>query len=83
VAAHRDIGQDHRVSIIMSSILGGSRALFAMRRRHVVPRMFAAISGRGTPLIAVLVTGLGTLLTFLLINLSLFQLRRTMPHAPR
>ncbi len=92
-------------SVIVSSIMGGSRALFAMGRQRVVPGMLAGISRRGIPLIAVLVTGLsiggvvaatggdlnwlasvfnfGTLLTFLLINLSLLRLRRTMPDVRR
>jgi APA family basic amino acid/polyamine antiporter len=92
-------------SVILSSIMGGSRALFAMARQRVIPGVFSRISDRGIPTITVLITGItigaivfftngnldwlasvfnfGTLVTFLFINLSLIQLRRTMPDAKR
>jgi APA family basic amino acid/polyamine antiporter len=92
-------------SVILSSIMGGSRALFAMARQRVIPGVFSRISNRGIPTITVLITGItigaivfftngnldwlasvfnfGTLVTFLFINLSLIQLRRTMPDAKR
>jgi APA family basic amino acid/polyamine antiporter len=42
----------------MASILGGSRALFAMGRQHVLPGTFARISDRGIPILTVLITGI-------------------------
>ena len=45
-------------SVIMASILGGSRALFAMARRHVLPGIFARISDRGIPILTVLISGI-------------------------
>jgi APA family basic amino acid/polyamine antiporter len=44
-------------SVILASILGGSRALFAMARQRVIPGAFARISGQGIPVTAVAVTG--------------------------
>lgn len=92
-------------SVVMSSLLGGSRALFAMGRKGVLPRRLARLSSRGVPKYAVALAGLsmaavvllsqgdlatlasafnfGTLITFLFINLSLFQLRRSRPEVPR
>lgn len=92
-------------SVILASIMGGSRSLFAMARQRVIPGVFSRISDRGIPTITVLITGItiaaivfftngnldwlasvfnfGTLVTFLFINLSLIQLRRTMPDAKR
>ncbi|HXW99371.1 MAG TPA: amino acid permease [Methanomicrobiales archaeon] len=45
-------------SVIMSSIMGGSRALFAMARRRVIPEILSRISGQGIPLFTVLITGI-------------------------
>jgi len=45
-------------SVIMASILGGSRALFVMARRHVLPGIFARISDRGIPTLTVLISGI-------------------------
>jgi APA family basic amino acid/polyamine antiporter len=45
-------------SVIISSILGGSRALFAMARQHVIPEFFARISAQGIPIFTVLITGI-------------------------
>ena len=45
-------------SVIMASILGGSRALFSMSRRQVIPGIFSRISDRGIPWITVLITGI-------------------------
>jgi basic amino acid/polyamine antiporter, APA family len=45
-------------SVIMASILGGSRALFAMARQRVLPGTFARISDRGIPVLTVLITGI-------------------------
>jgi APA family basic amino acid/polyamine antiporter len=92
-------------SVIITSIMGGSRALFAMARQRVIPETFAHISQNGIPVLTVLITGItiaaivlftngnldwlasifnfGTLVTFTFINLSLLQLRRTMPDVKR
>jgi APA family basic amino acid/polyamine antiporter len=92
-------------SVILTSIMGGSRALFAMARQRVIPETFAHISQNGIPLLTVLITGItiaaivfftngnldwlasifnfGTLVTFTFINLSLLQLRRTLPDVKR
>jgi basic amino acid/polyamine antiporter, APA family len=45
-------------SVIVSSIMGGSRALFAMARQRVIPGVFARISAQGIPILTVLVTGI-------------------------
>ena len=42
----------------MSSIMGGSRALFAMARRRVIPEILSRISGQGIPVFTVLITGI-------------------------
>jgi len=92
-------------SVILSSIIGGSRALFSMARQDVIPEVFSKISDNGIPIITVIISGIsialivivasgnldalasifnfGTLLTFAFINLSLLQLRRTMPDHKR
>ncbi len=44
-------------SVVMSSILGGSRALFAMARQHVIPGMLAGISKNGVPIFTVMLSG--------------------------
>jgi basic amino acid/polyamine antiporter, APA family len=44
-------------SVIMSSILGGSRALFAMARQGVLPDILSRISPRNVPALAVLLCG--------------------------
>ena len=45
-------------SVIMASIMGGSRALFAMARRGVLPDVLATISRQGVPAFTILVCGL-------------------------
>lgn len=92
-------------SVVMSSLLGGSRAMFAMGRKGVLPARLAIVSKRGVPTYTVVIAGVsmaavvllsggnldalasvfnfGTLLTFLFINLSMLQLRRSMPDAVR
>ena len=45
-------------SVVMSSMLGGSRALFAMGRKGVLPKSFARVSGRGVPVTTVVLAGL-------------------------
>ena len=92
-------------SVILSSIIGGSRALFSMSRQEVLPGIFSRISKNGIPYFTVIISGIsialiiivssgnlaqlasifnfGTLLTFIFINLSLLQLRRSRPDANR
>jgi APA family basic amino acid/polyamine antiporter len=45
-------------SVVLSSIFGGSRAIFAMARQGVLPHRFASVSPSSIPVNAVLVTGL-------------------------
>jgi APA family basic amino acid/polyamine antiporter len=45
-------------SVVMSSLLGGSRALFAMGRKGVLPRRLSKVSPRGVPRITVAITGI-------------------------
>jgi APA family basic amino acid/polyamine antiporter len=45
-------------SVILSSIFGGSRMLFAMARQNVIPSGFARISGNGVPLYTVIISGI-------------------------
>jgi basic amino acid/polyamine antiporter, APA family len=45
-------------SVILSSIIGGSRALFSMSRQEVIPKVFSKISGNGIPIITVLISGI-------------------------
>jgi len=45
-------------SVIMASIMGGSRALFAMARQRVIPGILPHISERGIPTLTVLITGI-------------------------
>jgi APA family basic amino acid/polyamine antiporter len=46
-------------SVILASILGGSRALFAMAREGTIPRRLATISPGGVPVSTVLLSGIG------------------------
>jgi APA family basic amino acid/polyamine antiporter len=50
------------LSATMASILGGSRALFAMARQRVVPQFLSKISNNGIPTSSVMVTGLAIVL---------------------
>lgn len=92
-------------SVILASIIGGSRVLFSMARKNIIPETLSKISKNGTPLYTIIICGisialivvissgnleelasifnLGTLLTFIFINLSLLQLRRTLPNIKR
>ena len=92
-------------SVILSSIIGGSRALFSMSRHKSLPIIFSKISKNGIPSFTVIITGIsisliiivssgnlsqlasifnfGTLITFIFINLSLIELRRTIPEVKR
>lgn len=45
-------------SVVMSSIMGGSRALFAMARQRVIPHLFSRISKNGIPTTTVLLSGM-------------------------
>ncbi|HVN65641.1 MAG TPA: amino acid permease [Methanomicrobiales archaeon] len=45
-------------SVIVTSIMGGSRALFAMARQRVIPGTFAHLSENGIPVLTVLITGI-------------------------
>jgi APA family basic amino acid/polyamine antiporter len=45
-------------SVVLSSIFGGSRAIFAMARQGVLPHRFANVSSASVPVNAVLVSGL-------------------------
>lgn len=57
-------------SVVMTSILGGSRGLFAMARQGVIPGVFAGISKRGVPTFAVMITGVAIALIALLGNIG-------------
>jgi APA family basic amino acid/polyamine antiporter len=58
-------------SVILSSIIGASRALFAMARQGVIPGVLAKISSRGIPSLTVLLSGLVISLIVLLTNANL------------
>jgi basic amino acid/polyamine antiporter, APA family len=45
-------------SVVLSSIFGGSRMLFAMARQNVIPKQFARISGNGVPVYTVVISGI-------------------------
>jgi len=45
-------------SVIMASIMGGSRALFAMARQGVLPERLSGISRQGVPVYTILICGL-------------------------
>lgn len=45
-------------SVIMASIMGGSRALFAMARQGVLPDVLSTISRQGVPAFTILICGL-------------------------
>jgi APA family basic amino acid/polyamine antiporter len=53
-------------SVVMSSLLGGSRALFAMGRKGVLPTHLAQISKRGVPTYAVIIVGVAMAMVVLL-----------------
>lgn len=55
-------------SVIVSSIIGGSRALFAMARQGVIPRPLSRISERGIPVLTVLICGVTISLIVLFTN---------------
>jgi basic amino acid/polyamine antiporter, APA family len=45
-------------SVVLSSIFGGSRMLFAMARQNVIPTNLARISGNGVPVYTVVISGI-------------------------
>ena len=45
-------------SVVLSSIFGGSRMLFAMARQKVIPDRLARISGSGVPVYTVVISGI-------------------------
>jgi APA family basic amino acid/polyamine antiporter len=48
-------------SVVLSSLFGGSRAIFAMARQGVLPHRLANVSSAGVPVDAVLISGLFTI----------------------
>ncbi|MDD1708886.1 MAG: amino acid permease [Methanoregulaceae archaeon] len=58
-------------SVILSSIIGASRALFAMARQGVIPGFLAKISIRGIPSATVVLSGIAISLIVLLTNANL------------
>jgi APA family basic amino acid/polyamine antiporter len=53
-------------SVVMSSMFGGSRALFAMGRKGVLPRRLSKLSERGVPSVAVVLAGAAMVLVVLI-----------------
>ncbi|MCG7854989.1 MAG: amino acid permease, partial [Methanoregulaceae archaeon] len=45
-------------SVVLSSIFGASRALFAMARQKILPERLSRVSGQGVPVLAVVFVGL-------------------------
>ncbi|HON82222.1 MAG TPA: amino acid permease [Methanoregulaceae archaeon] len=58
-------------SVIISSIIGASRALFAMARQGVIPGTLAKVSGQGIPATGVVVSGVVISLIVLLTRANL------------
>jgi APA family basic amino acid/polyamine antiporter len=58
-------------SVILSSMIGASRALFSMARQGVIPRFLAKISSQGIPSAAVILSGVVISLIVLLTNANL------------
>ncbi len=58
-------------SVILSSMIGASRALFAMARQGVIPGVLAKVSSRGIPSATVLLSGVVISLIVLLTNANL------------
>ncbi|MBP7700340.1 MAG: putative fructoselysine transporter [Euryarchaeota archaeon ADurb.BinA087] len=58
-------------SVILSSMIGASRALFAMARQGVIPGVLSKISSRGIPSATVLLSGVVISLIVLLTNANL------------
>jgi APA family basic amino acid/polyamine antiporter len=58
-------------SVILSSIIGASRALFAMARQGVIPGVLARVSSRGIPSATVILSGIVISMIVLLTNANL------------
>jgi len=58
-------------SVILSSIIGASRALFAMARHGVIPKVLAKVSSQGIPSATVILSGVVISLIVLLTNANL------------
>lgn len=61
-------------SVILASIIGGSRALFSMAREQVIPSIFSRISKNGIPLFTVIISGISISLIVLVSFGNLQQL---------
>jgi basic amino acid/polyamine antiporter, APA family len=61
-------------SVILSSIIGGSRALFSMARQQVIPGIFSKISSNGVPLFTVIISGISISLIVVVASGNLAQL---------
>jgi basic amino acid/polyamine antiporter, APA family len=61
-------------SVILSSIIGGSRALFSMARQQVIPGIFSNISSNGVPLFTVIISGISISLIVVVASGNLAQL---------
>ncbi|MGZ7068807.1 MAG: APC family permease [Methanobacterium sp.] len=61
-------------SVILSSIIGGSRALFSMARQKVIPSIFSRISGNGIPFFTVIISGISISLIIVVSSGNLEQL---------
>lgn len=57
-------------SVVMTSILGSSRGLFAMARQGMIPRSLAKISKRGVPTFTIIIAGVGISLIAVLGNIK-------------
>jgi basic amino acid/polyamine antiporter, APA family len=61
-------------SVILSSIIGSSRAMFSMARQKVIPEVFSQISGNGIPLFTVIISGISISLIVVVASGNLDQL---------
>jgi basic amino acid/polyamine antiporter, APA family len=61
-------------SVILASIIGGSRALFSMSRQDVIPGNLSRISKRGIPIFTVLLSGIAIALIIIVASGNLNQL---------
>ncbi len=57
-------------SVVMTSVMGSSRGLFAMARQGVIPGFLARISKKGVPTFSVMITGIAIALIALLGNIE-------------
>jgi basic amino acid/polyamine antiporter, APA family len=61
-------------SVILASIIGGSRALFSMSRKQVIPNSLSRISGNGIPYFTVILCGISISIIILVSSGNLDQL---------